>query len=220
MNISYSSQIEFLHYCSIGDHCLSHVIRLYEQNSEIIKSKNTYNDNALILSVKEKNNDIVKYMVENTSIDLNHQNEQGCALFHSILYHNLDAFKILVDHSQLLMRNKKKQNMIFMICKVGQESFLEYLMEKIQSNQKNDILNELINSIDDLEENCLFEWARQYTFHKNDYLFDLILNEMRHDTLYHKNQLGMNLLEKLHEMNDKINMRPMINLIIHHGNHI
>ncbi len=221
---SYSSQIEFLHYCAMGDQCLDDVKNLFLKNRMILHAKNAYQDNALILSVREKNNNIMKFLVEEAGICLEDKNEQGSAIFHAIIYDNYEAFKYLLNNGLLMDKNNFDENILFPICASGKDKYMEYLIERYDFEKPNNLtltttLQSLSNDLNVDQEHCLFHWCKNYIFHKNDYLFDLLLNYMTPCTLNKRNKQDQNIKEKLYEMDKTINMKPILNLLAHHGFH-
>ena len=185
--------IELLHWSGMTDEFIYKVKEILDIYPDYINTINSYNDNALIIACRVGNLEIVKYLIENTSIDINHSNDQGNAFLVSLKNNKNNIIEYLMNTKiDIFTLDKEQQNALYYAA-LHNSKFFEYLFHQgVNINQLN------INN-----ENLLFPLITNYTRHDNYHLFNFILENIDENNILLSNNKNMNILQYMDHLIEK-----------------
>lgn len=186
--------IEILHWAGMTDACLSDFIQICIAQPDLIHSLNAYQDNALMIACRIGNIKIVQYIIENTNIDIQHENYEGNALMIACKYKHQSIAQYLIENTKISIYTKDQHhnNLFHIIAQNGLDTIFELILQKkkriflFQKNQENKTpFHTLIDF---------------YMFHKNYYLYELFLLKLqkKHLQLFYIHQ--KNILDYMYDL--------------------
>jgi ankyrin repeat protein len=199
--------IELLHWAGMNDQCIDYLKTILDKYPHYINTTNLINDNALFVAVRTGNFEIVKYLIENTDINLEHKSVDGNAFSIATLYNQTNIALYLMDKGfSTTELNNNKQTPLFHCAKFGND----YLIEALINNGDN------IEHLDNNNQNVFFSFFSNYTSHLNYYCFELLQEKISNDILFRKNKDGYNIIQfmeiLIHESkNNAIRQKKLIN---------
>lgn len=160
--------IELFHWVGMPNDNLDMVKEILQDNPSYINETNKFGDNCLFIAVKVGNFNIVKFLVEEKNINLNHQNDEGNILMVAIDKNKKEIFNYLIEKNiDLTAKNSKGETIYHVAAKVGDSDYIEKLVE---------LNTEAITEVDKLNRHCLYVFFENYFSHRDSYSFELLQN--------------------------------------------
>lgn len=181
-----SEMVELFHWAGISDNVEDFHI-FYKDHKYLINSINHFEDNALIIAVRQGNINITKYLVENTKINIKHKSKDGNALFQTLYINNKELFKYLLSLNKINLKEKnhKEESLYHIILNKGFEDLFHLLLEKKLS----------LNVLDENNQNVLFSLVDVYHIHQDYMLVEYVLEHINKKILNTKNKNKLNIIE-------------------------
>lgn len=197
MEIKKYYEIELFHWAGMLSDNVQQIKDILIQHPEYIYSTNKIGDNCLMVAIQSGNINIVKYLLEETKIDINFQ--------------YIDRFDILGDNALMcsILNNKKEITEIILSKK-------DINIHSVNSKGKNvyhlaafngdaDLIEKLIsidpiggiNALDKQNQHCLFDFVDNYIKTKDLWCLDLILENIFQNTLNIKNKQNLNIIDHI-----------------------
>lgn len=192
--------IEVFHWSGMKDENINELINILNYYPEYVHEKNRVGDNCLFVATRSGNIKIVKYIIENTDIDINYISEEGNVFFVALENNKQEIIKyLLTKNIDLSTKNKIGKNIFHLAAKKGDSDLIEILLEK--KIEKLSILD-----LDKNNRHCLFDLIENYSLHKNYWCFDLIQSNFPNSLIYQKDNMGINIIEFI-----KIKQKELLN---------
>jgi ankyrin repeat protein len=181
--------IELFHWSGMQDSNINMVEDILEAHPEYVHEQNAHGDNCLIIAIKSGNIQIVKYIIENTDIDINYTTKEGSALLESVKKGNVQMLDYLLSHKSidLYAKNGKGENVYHIAAQSGNADLIEKLLEIDKTR--------MIGEVDNLGRHCLFSLIETYPLHKDYWCFEVILEALTDEELWKKDTNNLNILD-------------------------
>lgn len=177
--------IELLHWSAMTDEGLKYIKDILSYHPEYINTLNSYSDNALIIASRVGNVEIVKYLIENTEIDIHYANDEGNALTVALKNNKNNVIEYLLTTSIDISRADDEGKNALYYAALHNSKFFEEIFNKGVN------INELTLN----NENILFPLIENYTRHENYYLFNFIIENMKVENIFISNKQNLNILQ-------------------------
>ncbi len=210
--------IELFHWVGMPDDHIENVIEILNAHPEYYNITNKFGDNCLFIATQSGNFEIVKYLVENTEIDINHQNLdrlgniEDNVLMYALKYQRYEIANYFINQKSINFKTKKSdgKTIYHLVAEEGNDDFAESLIEKDKS--------EAIRILDKKNQHCLFDFIENYFMHKNFLCFDLLQERLTPEILLTKNINGVNIIEfiqsiQLENISKQKEFEPLINIL-------
>ncbi|ETB62014.1 hypothetical protein YYC_01760 [Plasmodium yoelii 17X] len=173
-----------LHFAVYGNNIEN--VKFIIQNTDLINSINSDNQNGLIISILNKNTEISKYLLEN-NIDYNQKDKYSASpLLYSLITQNYEIFNILIEKNDIDINvNSYDKGNLISICifEKNIKIFKKLLQKNISPNvEKNLYPHPLVFLIYTNDNDLLFLYLTYalYYYTKNDNLYEI--NKINFDT--------------------------------------
>lgn len=183
---------EFLYWAGMSDEYIMELKLILFENPELINSTNKIGDNALTLAARMNNLKICKYLIQNTDINIYHENEYGNAIMNALHKRNIELAWFLIQNTDISLHkiNSIGENVYFKAAIYGLDEFIDYFLEN----------NVNINILNNEKKHCLFPLVEYFNNHQNGWCFELIQSNLPLETIFSKNKDGytiINYMEKI-----------------------
>lgn len=181
--------IELLHWAGMKDQNIDELIDILITHPEYVNETNDFGDNCLFIAARNGNLEMVKYILNNTSININHTNGDGSVLLIALSQNHLDVVSYLIDSTSINvhLKNKKGEGIYHLAAKAGNADLVEKLLELDKKKR--------IGDLDNNNRHCLFQLIDNYPMHKDFWCFDLIQEHLSDKELWQIDIEGMNILD-------------------------
>lgn len=188
-------EIELFHWAGMLSDNVEQIKDILIQHPEYIDSTNNLGDNCLMVAIQSGNINIVKYLINQTNIDINFQYIDrfdfpgDSALMCSILNNKKEITEIILAKKNININlvNAKGKNVYHLAAFKGDADLIEKLI--------NIDLHGGINTLDKKNQHCLFDFVDNYIKTKDLWCLDLILENMSKNTLNTKNAQNLNIID-------------------------
>lgn len=180
--------IEVLHWAGMKDEFLPNLQDVLLDNPEFITFENKHHENALHIATRVNNFEIVKWLIEGTTIDYKKMVDKGNILLIAIENNALKITNYLINETDIdyTVQTQEGKNIFHLLMKRGNDELIEHFLQKFPQG---------INVLDNENQNCLFDFITYFSQHKKYYLFDLLQEHMSPDILRTRNKLNQNILD-------------------------
>lgn len=181
--------IELFHWAGMEDSNLHMVADILEAHPEYVHEKNGSGDNCLLIAVKSGNIEIAKFIIENSTIDINYTTREGNALFLSASNGKEEIFDYLLsrDDVNIHLKNARGESIYHVAAQSGNAD----LIEKLLSIDK----TRAIADSDDNGRHCLFTLIENYGIHRDYWCFEVVLAALTDEELWRKDNKGLDILD-------------------------
>lgn len=181
--------IELFHWSGMKDEHIDEVIDILTVHPDYVNETNDFGDNCLFIASRSGNLEIVKYIVENTAININHSNSDGSALLVAMSQNHNHISNYFLDNTKidLYIKNKKGEGAYHIAAKAGNADIVEKLLE-IDSEKR-------IHDLDSNNRHCLFPLIESYGLHKDYWCFELILESLTDEQLWKRDVEGFDIMQ-------------------------
>jgi len=176
--------IELFHWAGMNDERIDELKNLLTESPELLNSVNQHGDNALIIAAREDNLGIVKYLVENTTINIQQSSEDGNAFLVALHKNRKEIARYLLEHGIDYHNRINGRNAINICSYTGFDSMIEILRDR----------NISFNHLDNQNQNVMFDLLRGYPSHQNLWCFELVQEQMSDEILWTRNTLDMDVI--------------------------
>ncbi len=195
--------IEAFHWAGMKDEHIEELRDILNVHPEYVNSTNKYGDNCLFIASKSGDIEIVKYLVEEASANLNHVGEDGNALMVAISSRQYEIADYLIDKGiNIAAKSKNGSNVFHIVANIGNADYIEKLLEIDGADVK-------IEELDNNNRHCLYNLISSYSFHKDYYCFELIQSSLSDEIILGEDIQGVNVIDfafnTQNEMNPKTN---------------
>jgi vesicle coat complex subunit len=162
---------------------------ILDAHPEYVHEQNDAGDNCLIIAIKSGNVEIVKYIIENSSIDINYLTKTGNALLESVKKGNDQILDYLLNQKNidLYAKNGRGENIYHIAAQSGNADLIEKLLQIDKTR--------MIAEVDNLGRHCLFSLIETYSLHRDYWCFEVILEALTDKELWVKDNSNLNILE-------------------------
>jgi len=181
--------IELFHWAGMKDEHINELIKILTACPNFVNETNDFGDNCLFIAAKMGNINMVKYIVENTNIDINHANSDGSALLIALTQGHMEIVNYFLDSTKINihLKNSHGEGIYHLAAKTGNSNLIEKLL-KIDKEKR-------IGDLNNIGRHCLFNVVDSYAIHKNYWCFELIQENLSDDELLQRDKNGMNILD-------------------------
>jgi ankyrin repeat protein len=181
--------IELLHWAGMKDEHIDELIDILNAHPEYIYETNDFGDNCLFIASRSGNLEMVKYIINNTKIDINCTNSDGNALLVAVSERKWEVVNYFLDETTIdkYAKNKRGEGIYHLAARAGNADLIEKLLE-IDPEKR-------ITDLDFLKRNCLFQLMENYGFHKDYWCFELIFQALPDEPLWTRDIEGLNIID-------------------------
>lgn len=181
--------IELFHWSGMEDSSINMVADILDAYPDYVYEQNAHGDNCLIIAIKSGNLEIVKYIIENSSIDINYTAKEGSALLASVKNSNNQILDYLLSRKDidLYTKNGKGENIYHIAAQNGNADLIEKLLVIDKTRT--------IAQVDELGRHCLFSLIETYGIHKDYWCFEVILQALTDNELWIKDKNNLTILD-------------------------
>ena len=181
--------IELFHWSGMKDSNIHVVADILEAHPEYVHEKNGSGDNCLLIAVKSGNIEIAKYIIENSTIDINYTTKEGNALFASASQGNNHILDYLLTRPEvnIHLKNMRGESIYHVAAQTGNADLIEKLLEIDKTRA--------IAECDNSGRHCLFTLIENYGVHRDYWCFELILESLTDEELWRKDNKGLDILD-------------------------
>ncbi len=206
MEIKKYYEIELFHWAGMLSDNVEQIKDIVNQHPEYILSTNKLGDNCLMVAIQSGNINIVKYLLNETSIDVNFQFIDrfdmlgDSALMCSVLNNKKEITELILqkDNVNINSVNSKGKNVYHLAAFNGDADLIEKLISI-------DLLGG-INHLDKKNQHCLFDFIDNYIKTKDLWCLDLILENISSDILMIKNKQNLDIIDYI---KNKMEVSPL-----------
>lgn len=183
--------IEAIHWAGMKDENLPDLKHILDKYPQYINAKNSQNDNLLLIATRVGNFNIVKYLIEETEININETILEGNALSVALQLNKKEIAHYLIDKNiDTYALDNLGQNSLFLASQIGDDELIEKLLNKGVN----------VNHIDSNGNNILFGFFSNYISHNNYLAFELIIHKLDKNIISQKNNMGIDIFKHIENL--------------------